>query len=59
MDGFELYERLKKIDPSIEACFLTSSEMYHQKIRAIDHCALNKELFLQKPISTDDLVRHG
>jgi CheY-like chemotaxis protein len=34
MDGFELYERLKKIDPSIEACFLTSSEMYHQKIRA-------------------------
>ena len=57
MDGFELYEQLKKIDPSIKVCFLTASEMYHQEIREVDHCALNKELFLQKPISTDDLVR--
>jgi CheY-like chemotaxis protein len=57
MDGFELYERLKKIDPAIKVCFLTAGEMYHRKIREVDHCALNKELFLQKPISTDDLVR--
>jgi CheY-like chemotaxis protein len=57
MDGFELYERLKKIDPSIKVCFLTAGEMYHRKIREVDHCALNKELFRQKPILTDDLVR--
>jgi CheY-like chemotaxis protein len=57
MDGFELYERLKKVDPDIKVCFLTASEMYHEKIREVEHCALNKDLFLQKPISTDDLIR--
>jgi CheY-like chemotaxis protein len=57
MDGFELYERLKKLDPDVRVCFLTASEMYHQKIREVEHYALNKDLFLQKPISADDLIR--
>src|SRR5918995_991472 len=57
MDGFELYERLKKIDPDIRACFLTASEMYHEEFRKEEeHCTLNKDLFLQKPISTGDLI---
>lgn len=56
MDGFELYERLKKIDPDVKACFLTASEMYYEVRRGVEHCALNKDLFLQKPISTGDLV---
>ena len=57
MSGFDLYEQLKKVDPDVKACFLTASEMYYQRNRGIEHCALNKDLFLQKPISTDDLVR--
>ena len=57
MDGFELYEELKKVDPGIKVCFLTASEMYHEEMRGVEHCALNKDLFLQKPISTDDLIR--
>ena len=56
IDGFELYERLKKVDPDVKVCFLTASEMYHEEFRK-EHCALNKDLFLQKPISTDDLIR--
>jgi two-component system catabolic regulation response regulator CreB/two-component system response regulator ChvI len=28
MDGFQLYESLKKIDPHVKVCFLTASEMY-------------------------------
>jgi CheY-like chemotaxis protein len=56
IDGFELYERLKKIDPNIKVRFLTASEMYHEEFRKAEHCALNKDLFLQKPISTDDLI---
>jgi CheY-like chemotaxis protein len=56
MDGFELYESLKKIDPDIKAFFLTASEMYYGVRRGVEHCALNEDLFLQKPISTDDLV---
>jgi DNA-binding response OmpR family regulator len=57
MDGFELSERLVKVDPDVKVCFLTASEMYHEKIREVEHCTLNKDLFLQKPISTDDLIR--
>ncbi|HEU4446194.1 MAG TPA: response regulator [Nitrososphaeraceae archaeon] len=56
IDGFDLYERLKKIDPDIKACFLTASEMYHEEFRTSEHCALDKDLFLQKPISNDDLI---
>jgi DNA-binding NtrC family response regulator len=55
--GFELYEHLKKIDPDLKVCFLTASEMYHQEVREVKHCALNEDLFLQKPISNNDLVR--
>jgi CheY-like chemotaxis protein len=57
MSGFELYEHLKKIDPDVKVCFLTASELYHEEIREVEHCALNKDVFLQKPISTDDLIR--
>jgi DNA-binding response OmpR family regulator len=56
IDGFELYERLKKIDPDVNVCFLTASEMYHEEFRKSERCSLNKDLFLQKPISTDDLI---
>ena len=56
MDGFQLYESLKKIDPDVKACFLTASEMYYGVHRGVEHCALNEDVFLQKPISNDDLI---
>ena len=57
MCGFELYEHLKKIDPYVQVCFLTASEMYYLKVREVEHCALNEDLFLQKPISAENIVR--
>jgi DNA-binding response OmpR family regulator len=58
MDGFALYERLKTVDPDVKVCFLTASEMYREEIREeMEHSTLNKDLFLQKPISTDDLIK--
>jgi DNA-binding NtrC family response regulator len=57
MDGFQLYESLKKIDPDVKACFLTASEMYYGVNRGVEHCALNKDVFLQKPISNDGLIK--
>ena len=56
MDGFDLYERLKTIDPGVKVSFLTASEIYREEIKEVEHCALNKDLFLQKPISNDDLI---
>jgi DNA-binding response OmpR family regulator len=57
MDGFALYERLKTVDPVVKVCFLTASEMYREKIREEEHSTFNTDLFLQKPISTDYLIR--
>ena len=57
MDGIVLYERLKIVEPDAKVCFLTAGKMYREEIREEEHCALNKGLFLQKPISTDDLIR--
>ena len=57
MDGFVFYERLKTIDPAVKVCFLTASEIYREELREEERRTLNKDLFLQKPISTDDLIR--
>ena len=57
MDGFALYERIKTVDPGGKVCFLTAGEMYSEEIREEEHSTLNKDLFLQKPISNDDLIR--
>jgi DNA-binding response OmpR family regulator len=57
-DGFHLYQKMRKIDSKIKVCFLTATEYFHEEIRkehGLDE--LNKELFLRKPIETEDLVR--
>ena len=51
MDGFELYDQIKKIDDNAKICFLTASEMYYKNSRKLD-----KDLLIQKPIANEDLV---
>ena len=51
MDGFELYDQLKKIDYGIKICFLTaSSKTYCEQLRKEKYCELNKDLFLEMPL---------
>ena len=33
MDGFELYDELKKKDTAVKVCFLTASELYYEEFR--------------------------
>ena len=56
MDGFELYDEIKKIDDNAKVCFLTASEMYYMHSRKEKYCSLDKDLFIQKPIANEDLV---
>jgi DNA-binding response OmpR family regulator len=56
MDGFELYDEIKKMDGNAKVCFLTASEMYYMNSRREKYCSLYKDLFIQKPISNEDLV---
>ena len=59
-NGFELYLEMKKIDSKVKICFLTASEMYNEDYREEeeeeDVAALDKALFILKPISNEDLV---
>jgi DNA-binding response OmpR family regulator len=56
MDGFELYDEIKKIDDKMKVCFLTASEMYYNKLRKDKYPSLDKDLFIQKPIENEELV---
>jgi CheY-like chemotaxis protein len=59
MDGLELYNKLKNVDPSINGCFLTASgETYSEQLRKEKgrHCELNKDLFLYMPLPISKIV---
>jgi DNA-binding response OmpR family regulator len=57
MDGFELYKEIKEKDPNVKACFLTASELYNKEFRNKEYRALDKELFIRKPIENEELLR--
>jgi DNA-binding response OmpR family regulator len=57
MDGFELYHEIKKKDNNVKVCFLTASELYYEEFRKKEYCALDRNLFIQKPIDNEDLVK--
>jgi DNA-binding response OmpR family regulator len=57
MDGFELYEQLRKMDPDVKICFITAAEKYCEDLRVEENQTLSKDLFIQKPLSIRDLVR--
>ena len=56
MDGYELYEKLKKIDDKVNVCFLTASERYKEEHRP-SFLSSNSTSFIIKPITVDDLVK--
>ena len=57
MDGFELNEELQKIDSKVNVCFLTASELYYKEFRKKEYYALNKELFIRKPVEDEELLK--
>jgi len=57
MDGFELYQEIKKKDNHANVCFLTASEQYYEEFRKKDYLALDRNLFISKPIENEELVK--
>jgi DNA-binding response OmpR family regulator len=57
MDGFELYDELKRKDSDAKICFLTASELYYEEFRKKEYHALDKNLFIRKPIDNEDLLK--
>jgi DNA-binding NtrC family response regulator len=58
MDGFKLYEEMRKIDSKLNVCFLTASEMFYEQYRPA-HSIIKGEDYavIQKPIKNEDLIK--
>src|SRR5207302_8302839 len=61
MDGFELYEEIRKIDNKVKVCFITAFEVNYQALRAVFPAATTTDdigCFIRKPVDVDDLIKH-
>jgi DNA-binding NtrC family response regulator len=61
MDGFELYEGIRKIDDKVKVCFITAFEVNYQALRAVFPAATTTDdigCFIRKPVDVDNLIKH-
>jgi two-component system, OmpR family, response regulator ChvI len=56
MNGFELYQEIKKIDDKIKVCFVTGYELYYESLKQ-KFPKLDVGCYIRKPIDVDDLVK--
>ena len=56
MNGYELYNEIRKVDAKVKICFLTGSELCLETLRrpTVDFDA---NCLISKPLSIEDLVR--
>jgi DNA-binding response OmpR family regulator len=60
MDGFSLFEEIRKIDNKVKVCFITAFEMNYQALRAVFPAATASDdigCFIRKPVDMDELVK--
>ena len=60
MNGYELYEKVKKLDDKVKVCFLTAyGEHYTEEFKArfTYTSSFSNIYFIRKPIMLDDLVK--
>ena len=57
MSGFELYDKIKKIDDRANVCFVTAYEEYYDEIKKRFPRSEKIEWFIRKPIGIEELVK--
>jgi two-component system, OmpR family, response regulator ChvI len=58
MNGFELYDILRKLDSDVKICFLTASkEIYYEELIKEAFPEIDANCFLKKPIANKDLIK--
>ena len=55
IDGFELYDKMRKIDENVQICFISSSNTSYEEYKNI-YPEVQKECFIQKPIRIKELA---
>jgi CheY-like chemotaxis protein len=58
MNGFELYNELRKIDDKLMACFITAFDIQKEDLKAaVPELNTGKAVIIKKPINIDDLAK--
>jgi DNA-binding response OmpR family regulator len=57
MSGFELYEKMHRIDSVCKVCFVTAFEIYYRTLKEF-FPNLDVSCFIRKPVSKDELLDH-
>jgi CheY-like chemotaxis protein len=59
IDGFRLYEEIRKIDNKVKVCFITAYGVNYQAMRAVFPVDTDDiGCFIQKPVNIGDLIKH-
>jgi CheY-like chemotaxis protein len=56
VNGYELVEKITKLDLNIKVCFMTSGEVNYEAIREIHHPIKSFGCFIKKPATRDYLI---
>ena len=57
MDGFSLYEKIKKLDGKVIICFLTAAGDAYYKILKKRYPTINEDCIIHKPVDNESLIR--
>jgi DNA-binding response OmpR family regulator len=58
MDGFELYEEVKKIDPNVKVCFMTAYDVNYESLRDIFETPDIDGTYFKKPFEIEELIEY-
>ena len=57
IDGFELYEKIRKIDDKVKVWFITAYETYYRALKEVSQGEISSVPIIEKPIEIDKLVK--
>ena len=55
MNGFELYEKMKRIDSNVKVCFISAYDPYSDELKD-QFLSLGVGCFIPKPVQIKDLI---
>ena len=56
MDGFSLYEKIKKLDDKVIICFLTAADRTYYEVLRKQYPSINENCVIHKPVDNESLV---
>jgi DNA-binding response OmpR family regulator len=57
MDGFRLYEKIKKLDDKVIICFLTATDDAYYEILKKHYPSINENCVIHKPVDNESLLK--